>query len=456
MTLATLAHVLDAPFIGADAEFSGVSTDTRTLNPADLFVALTGPNHDGHDFLGEAARRGAAGALLARESKTVLPCVRVADTRRGLGALAAHWRRQFDLPVIAVTGSNGKTTVKEMIAAIMAETGPGCATHGNLNNDIGAPLSLLRLRSRDRHAVIELGMNRQDEMRYLATMTQPTVAVVTNAAEAHLEGIGSVADVAREKGEVFSALGPAGIAIINADDDYADLWRSRAAPRRCITFGLQRRADVSAEYQLATTGSALQIKTTQGEIDMRLPLLGQHNVANALAAAASALAAGAEPGDVKRGIEKLRQVSGRLELKQGINGARIIDDTYNANPASLSAGIAVLRDFPGEAVLVMGDMVELGEAGPDIHRRVGTLAKRVGIAHLFAIGELSKLAVDSFGAGARHFPAREALVENLVARMHADMTILIKGSRCMHMEHVLREIVNPSSEHAPTASLDNA
>jgi UDP-N-acetylmuramoyl-tripeptide--D-alanyl-D-alanine ligase len=400
------------------------------LNPANLFVALTGPNHDGHDFLGEAARRGAAGALLARASKTVLPYVRGADTRRGLGALAAYWRRQFDLPVIAVTGSNGKTTVKEMIAAIMAETGPGCATQGNLNNDIGAPLSLLRLRSRDRHAVIELGMNRQDEMRYLATMTQPTVAVVTNAAEAHLEGIGSVADVAREKGEVFSALGPAGIAIINADDGYADPWRSLAAPRRCITFGLQRRADVSAEYQLETTGSAMRIKTTQGDIDMRLPLLGQHNVANALAAAASALAAGAEPGDVKRGI--------------------------NANPASLSAGIAVLRDFPGEAVLVMGDMAELGEAGPDIHRRVGTLAKRVGVAHLFAIGELSKLAVESFGAGARHFPAREALVESLVDRMHADMTILVKGSRCMHLEHVVREIVKPSSEHAPTASLDNA
>ncbi|MFQ5756675.1 MAG: UDP-N-acetylmuramoyl-tripeptide--D-alanyl-D-alanine ligase [Acidiferrobacterales bacterium] len=456
MTLATLAHVLDVPLIGADAEFSGVSTDTRTLNPADLFVALTGPNYDGHDFLGEAARRGAAGALLARASKTVLPCVRVANTRRGLGALAAYWRRQFDLPVIAVTGSNGKTTVKEMIAAIMAETGPGCATQGNLNNDIGAPLSLLRLRSRDRHAVIELGMNRQDEMRYLATMTRPTVAVVTNAAEAHLEGIGSVADVAREKGEVFSALGPAGIAIINADDDYADLWRSLAAPRRCITFGLRHRADVSAEYQLETTASAMRIKTTQQVMDMRLPLLGEHNVANALAAAASALAAGAEPGDIKRGIEKLQQLSGRLELKQGINGARIIDDTYNANPASLSAGITVLRDFPGEAMLVMGDMAELGEAGPDFHRRVGALAKRMGIAHLFAIGELSKLAVESFGAGARHFPAREALIESLVDRMHADMTILVKGSRSMHLEHVVREIVNPSSERAPTTSLDNA
>ncbi len=455
MSLLTLAHVLDAPLVGPDAEFSGVSTDTRVLKPANLFVALTGPHYDGHDFLSEAVRRGATGALLARRKKTMLPYVRVTDTRAGLGALAAFWRQRFSFPVIAVTGSNGKTTVKEMIAAIMAETGPGCSTRGNLNNDIGAPLTLLRLRSRDGHAVIELGTNRRGEMHYLAHMTKPTIAVVTNVAEAHLEGMGSVEDVAREKGEVFCALGPGGIAIINADDDYAALWRSLAQPRRCITFGLRRRADVSADYSIEITGSPMRIKTTQGDIDMRLPLLGKHNVANALAAAASALAAGAEPRDVTRGIEKLRQVTGRLELKQGLNGARIIDDTYNANPASLSAGIGVLKDFPGEAVLVIGDMAELGEAAPDIHRRVGMLAKRVGISQLLAIGELSKLAVESFGTGARHFPGRDALVETLVERMHAQMTILVKGSRCMHLERVVQRIEQPRSVHPHTTSADS-
>lgn len=445
MSLAKAAKVLNAPLVGADTEFLGVSTDTRTIKPTELFVALKGPNYDGHDFLPDAARSGAAGALVADARNVPLPYIPVQDTRRALGKLAAFWRGQFDIPVIAVTGSNGKTTVKEMIAAIMAETGPGCSTPGNLNNDIGLPLTLLRLNARDHYAIVELGMNQPGEMRYLARTTKPTIAVITNAAESHLAGVGNVENVAREKAEIFAALGTDGVAVINADDDYAALWQKLAGARKRITFGLSTVADFTAAYQTGTSGSLVRIKTTAGDVDMRLPLLGKHNVANALAATASALAAGAELDHVKRGLEKLRGISGRLEIKIGSNGARVIDDTYNANPASLAAAIAVLKEFSGERILVIGDMAELGQAAPDIHRRIGKLARNLGITRLFAIGELSRLAVESFGNGGKHFQRQEALVEALVDHLHAESTVLVKGSRVMHLERVVKALVEPDS-----------
>lgn len=440
MSLAKAAEVLKAPLTGADRKFSGVSTDTRTLSPGDLFVALEGPNHDGHHFIATAAQAGAAGVLLSRSTQTTLPSIKVLDTLSALGTLAAAWRRRFDIPVIAITGSNGKTTVKEMTAAIMAETGRGCTTRGNLNNEIGVPLTLLRLDPADRYAVIELGMNHRGEIEYLSRLSQPTIAAITNTAEAHLEGVGSIDDVARAKGEIFSSLAETGVAVINADDKYADFWRDLASPRQCLTFGLDNDADITSDYQTDTSGSLVRIQTTYGDIDMRLPLLGKHNVSNALAATASSIAAGAELDHVKRGLEKLRCISGRLEIKPGLNGARVIDDTYNANPASLTAGIAVLKEFPGGAVLVIGDMAELGSAAPDIHRRVGQLAKRLGISRLFAIGALSKLAVDSFGEGGMHFSSRRELVEALLHHLNADTTVLVKGSRVMRLEHVVQKI----------------
>ncbi|MFQ5935638.1 MAG: UDP-N-acetylmuramoyl-tripeptide--D-alanyl-D-alanine ligase [Acidiferrobacterales bacterium] len=448
MSLAKAAEVLDSSLQGTDGEFTGVSTDTRTLKSGELFFALQGPNFDGHDYLAEAARRGAIGVVLARSASTLLPCIKVADTRHALGDLAVFWRRQFDVPVLAVTGSNGKTTVKEMIASIMAQTGRGCCTEGNLNNDIGVPLTLLRLHSDDRYAVIELATNRRGEIEYLAEIVAPTIAVITNAAEAHLAGVGSVEDVAREKGALFTALDPRGVAVINADDRHSALWLKLASGRRCLTFGLHRAADVSADYETHNTGNLVRIKTEQGDIEMRLPLLGEHNVSNALAATATTVAAGADLARVKRGLEKLRAVSGRLELKTGINGARVIDDTYNANSASLAAGIAVLKDYPGEKVLVLGDMAELGAAAPDIHRRAGKLAKNLGITRLFALGQLSRLAVESFGKGGKHFPGREALVETLRNDLHADMTVLVKGSRVMQLEEVVQAIVQPASANA--------
>lgn len=448
MSLARAAEILHAPLIGRDVLFTGVSTDTRTLAPGDLFVALVGPRFDGHHFLPQAIARGAAGALLARLLETPLPHVRVTDTRRALGELAGFWRRRFQVPVVAVTGSNGKTMVKEMIGAILAKTGRGCVTRGNLNNDIGVPLTLLRLRSADRFAVIEMGMNHPGEIDYLSRLTAPAVALITNASEAHLAGVGSLEDIARAKGEIFAGLGPDGVAVINADDGHRDLWRRLAGPRRCITFGLDQPADVSAAYRLEERGCAIRLTTPAGNAETHIDLLGRHNVMNALAAAAASLSAGAVLDDVVRGLESQRPVSGRLELKPGVSGARVIDDTYNANPGSLVAGLEVLKEAKGERVLVLGDMAELGPAGPDLHQRAGQRARELGIERLYAVGELSALAVASFGEGGRYFKSPEAVVDALIDRMHAGMVVLVKGSRVMQMDRVVAGIVRRSSAMA--------
>jgi UDP-N-acetylmuramoyl-tripeptide--D-alanyl-D-alanine ligase len=451
MTLALAAEALKARLVGPDVRFTGVSTDTRTLQPGDLFVALRGDRYDGHDFVAEAVAAGAAGGLFERAIETALPYVLVDNTRRALGELAAYWRRHFGIPLVAVTGSNGKTTVKEMIAAILAETGPGCVTRGNLNNDIGVPLTLLRLRATDRYAVVEMGMNHLGEIEYLSRMSRPTVAVITNAAEAHLAGVGSLEGVARAKGEIFAGLVREGVAVLNADDPFFAFWKTLASPHRVVSFGLGQPADVTARYAPAGLGGVvgggggqgyrLQLKTTQGEIDVRLPLLGKHNVMNALAATAAAMEAGAALSEVRRGLEKLKAVAGRLEVKEGISGARLIDDTYNANPGSLAAGLEVLREFEGERVLVLGDMAELGAQAAAIHRRVGELARRLGIHRLYALGELTRETVAAYGKGARHFDSPEALVDALKDCMHADMTVLVKGSRAMRMERVVAGLV---------------
>ena len=445
MSLAILADALKCPLKGKDAVFTGVCHDTRNLQRGDLYVAIKGERFDGHNFLAEAIAAGATGALLARDMETPLPYVRVPNTRLALGNLGAFWRNQFQIPVIAITGSNGKTTVKEMIGAMLGETGPGCVTRGNLNNDIGVPLTLARMRASDRFAVIEMGMNHFGEIEYLSRLTRPTVALITNAGAAHLAGVGTVEGVARAKGEIFAGLRTAGTAVLNADDEFFPLWKTLVGKHRSLTFGLDHPADVSADYRLTDSGSLMHLKTTtHGELDMRVPLLGRHNVMNALAGAGAAIAAGASLEQIKTGLEKLRAVSGRLEVKPGISGARVIDDTYNANPASVAAGLQVLRDFTGERVLVLGDMGELGPSAADIHFRVGELAARLGIQRLFALGELSRVAVGAFGKGARHFETAEALVEALQDSLHADMTVLVKGSRMMRMERIVAGIVKPA------------
>ena len=446
MSLSILADVLDAPLHGQDVVFTGVCHDTRQLAPGDLYVAIKGEHFDGDSFLADAIRAGAAGALLSREMDTLLPYVCVPDTKLALGSLGAFWRGQFKkIPVIAVTGSNGKTTVKEMIGAILGETGSGCVTRGNLNNDIGVPLTLSRLRAEHHFAVIEMGMNHPGEIDYLSRMTRPTIAVINNAAEAHLAGVGTLADVARAKGEIFSGLADDGVAVLNVDDAHFMLWKKLAGSRQCLTFGLDHAAGVSAEYQLDGASSAICLATAQGNIDLRLPLLGRHNVMNALAATAAAQAAGATLAQVKVGLEKMQAVSGRLNMKSGISGARVIDDTYNANPASVAAALQVLCEFTGERVLVLGDMGELGPTAADFHYRIGELARRLRIKRLFAVGELARMAVAAFGKQARHFETQEALIEALQDCLHADMTVLVKGSRSMRMERIVAGITKPSS-----------
>ncbi len=446
MSLAITAEVLHAPLHGRDAVFTGASTDTRTLKKGDLFIAIEGERFDGHHFIAEAINVGAAGALLAREVQTQLPYVLVADTRRALGDVAAFWRDQFDIPLVAITGSNGKTTVKEMLASILWCRGRGCVTQGNYNNDIGMPLTLLRLRKGDQYAVIEMGMNHKGEIDTLTRLARPTVALITNAAEAHLAGLGSVEEVARAKGEIYAGLADQGTAVINVDDPFCDLWRELANPHRLLTFGLDHRADVRARYTLHRRGSAIHVETSQGTVDVQLPLLGRHNVLNALGAIAAALAAGSPLADVAPALAKLKPVAGRLEVKDGISGACVIDDTYNANPASLAAGLQVLKDFSGERVLVLGDMGELGPQAPALHERVGELARSLGIQHLFGIGELARGAVEKFGRAGRHFTSIETLVDTLHEAMHAEMTLLVKGSRAMRMERIVNGIVRTTTK----------
>ncbi len=451
MTLGEIAKALGAPLVGMDAKVSGVGTDTRTLSENDFFIALIGPNHDGHAFLHEAKAAGAAGALVSSDIECPLPCVRVADTRLALGQLAAHWRARFDIPLVAVTGSNGKTTVKELIAAILVRRGAVCATRGNLNNDIGMPLSLLRLRAGDRHAVIEMGMNHKGEIDYLTRLARPRVAVITNAGKAHLAFLGTVEDVARAKGEIFAGLPGDGVAVINADDAFANLWRELAVPRRVVSFGLDKPADVSATYAPGADGARLHIATPAGRVEVKFPLPGRHNAQNALAAAAAALEAGATLDDIKHGLESAEPVAGRLEIKPGVQGARVIDDTYNANPDSLAASLAVLRDFGPVRVLALGEMGELGPEAEPLHASAGELAAKYGIERLYAVGPLTRFSVERFGEGGRHFRDVEPLIEALREAMDARTTVLVKGSRAARMERVVRGIVE--NTHAAPAAL---
>jgi len=440
MSLAQAADAVNGKVIGSNVEFAGVSTDTRKLQQGDLFVALSGPNFDGHAFLPQAAQAGAVAAMVAHEVASELPQLEVDDTRLALGRLAASWRNRFAYPVVAVTGSNGKTTVKEMIASILEQSGTVCVTRGNLNNDIGMPLTLLGMKPEHRYAVIEMGMNHLGEIAYLSSLARPTVAVITNAAEAHLEGLGSVDKVAQAKGEIFSGADREAVAILNADDAFFGYWRNEIGHRRYYSFGLKNRADFTADYETGENGLTILLKCNEGEIEMKLALYGKHNVMNALAASAAAVAAGASLHDIKDGLEKLRSVAGRLEVKTGINGARVLDDTYNANPASVAAGLQVLREADGERILVLGDMAELGDAAGSIHARVGELARRVGADRVFGFGDYARQAVESFGKGGKHFTDRQQLIDDLRECMSAGVTVLVKGSRKMKMEQVVDQI----------------
>jgi UDP-N-acetylmuramoyl-tripeptide--D-alanyl-D-alanine ligase len=446
MSLAEAAAVLDANLRGGDARFSGVSTDSRTLRRGELFVALRGERFDGHGFLQNAAAAKAAAALVdSRYAGALpLPVAVVEDTRLALGVLARHWRARFRPALIAVAGSNGKTTVKEMLASILrARAGDEAvlATAGNLNNDIGVPLMLLRMRQTHRWCAIELGMNHKGEIAYLADIARPSVALVNNAQREHLEFMNSVAEVAAENAAVYAALPPDGVAVVNADDPHAQFFRGRAGARRVVDFGLDSPAQVTARHAVGPLASELWLRTPQGEAQATLSIPGLHNVRNALAAAAAAHAAGIEATTIGEGLTSFRPYTGRLQVKQTRGGATLIDDTYNANPDSVRAAIDVLASCPGPRVLVLGDMGEVGVHGAEFHREVGAYARAKGIASLLALGEATRDAVQAFGPGARHF----ASVDELVAHVNGS-SILVKGSRFMRMERVVAALTGAPPE----------
>jgi len=437
MPLSQAAEVLNARQRGADVTFRGVSTDTRTLAQGNLFVALRGPSFDGHDYLGQARQRGAVAAAVSELRDAGLPLLEVGDTRLALGELAAHWRTQFAIPVVGLTGSNGKTTVKEMIAAILGRRGETLVTRGNLNNDIGVPLTLFRLGPQHRWAVVEMGANHPGEIAYLTQLVRPTVGLVNNAGPAHLEGFASLEGVAKAKGELFAGLGPDAVCVINADDRYAGLWRTMAGSRRMMSFGLQQRAEVQAQWRGDLQGSDVELHTPAGTAVLHLSLPGQHNVMNALAATAVALALDIPLQDIVAGLAAVRPVHGRWESLPGVNGMQLIDDTYNANPGSLLAALQLLAGADAEAWLVLGNMGELGQQGRRLHREMGEQAKRNGVRRLFALGELAQQAAEAFGDGAEAFADGEALIKRLGQLARPGVLVLVKGSRSMRMERVV-------------------
>ncbi|MFN3861519.1 MAG: UDP-N-acetylmuramoyl-tripeptide--D-alanyl-D-alanine ligase [Roseateles sp.] len=437
--------------------FARVHSDTRTLQPGDLFVALRGERFDANDFLAQAKQSGAVAALAERGlAEAGLPGLLVPDAKAALGQLAAAWRREQQIPVIAVTGSNGKTTTTQMIASILrAWLGDDAlATQGNYNNDIGVPLTLLRLRHDEershRAAVVELGMNHPGEIAPLAAMAAPTVALVNNAQREHQEFMATVEAVARENGAVLQALPPTGCAVFPADDACAPVWFEMAGARPHLTFALRGQADVTGQAQWQGEHWALELHTPAGTVPVALRMAGEHNLRNALAAAASALAAGAPLAAIRQGLEAFRAVKGRSELKRDARGRTLIDDSYNANPDSVRAAIAMLAALPGAGWLILGDMGEVGDQGPAFHREVGAYAAQMGIAYLWTAGTAARDAAAAYGPAARAFDTTAALIAALNEQPDAAQ-ILVKGSRFMKMEHVVSALQN-NNTGAPHAA----
>lgn len=448
--LSDVAEATGGELIGQDVLLEGVSSDTRRIGNGQLFIALAGERFDAHDFLPIAVAAGAAALLVSRREAVPAGAnaVLVADTRLALGALAAAWRQRFGaVRLIGLTGSNGKTTTKEMIASILhAAFGEAVlATQGNLNNDIGLPLTLLGLTDQHRAAVIEMGMNHPGEIAYLTQIARPDVALITNAQRAHLEGMGTLDEVAQEKGSIFTGLGAQGIAVINADDAYARYWQDLAAPHAFCRFGLTGSnaangngddLDVQGSVVLHGLDNLLTLRHGNEEAQIALQIPGKHNARNAVAAAAACLAAGIPFAAVAEGLKNFSGVRGRLQKRAGQHGATVLDDTYNANPDSVRAGIDVLASNIGKTILVLGDMGEVGEGGAQYHDEVGGYAKQHGIDRLYTFGTASQQASRNFGDGAYHFAQLDDLITILSDELTPDTTVLVKGSRFMRMERV--------------------
>ena len=446
--LSQLQAALKGVLHGDDIEFSGVSIDTRTLVPGNLFLALKGPNFDGHRFVAQAIEKGAVAAIVSELQPEDFPQLQVADTHAVLGLLGKLNRERSDAQIVAVTGSAGKTTVKEMLAAILRTQGEALATRGNLNNDIGAPLTLMELEATHHFGVIELGASAEKEIEYTVGLTQPQVSVLTNAMGAHLEGFGSLQGVVRAKGEIFDALSPEGVAVINADDPHAPIWLARAEQKRRITFGVENvYADVNAtRLEVGANGCYhFYLMHQEHAVDVELRVLGRHNVANAAAAAAAIVALGLPLEVVAQGLAQFLPVKGRMYPHKLDQGIHVIDDTYNANPGSVKAAIDMLATLPGKQLLVLGDMAELGDTAAEQHADIGDYAAQKGTDRLLAVGALSSQAVETFNTARSltggAYASKDELIAALRELLEPGMTVLVKGSRSAGMEQVVAGLV---------------
>ncbi|AFI83854.1 UDP-N-acetylmuramoyl-tripeptide--D-alanyl-D-alanine ligase [Methylophaga nitratireducenticrescens] len=433
--LSKIAEQLNAELQGEDAVMTGSKIDSRQIENGDLFVALSGENMDGHDFIEQARLAGASGALVNRYIANELPQIVVEDVTKAYGAIARLWRENSHAKVVAVTGSNGKTTLKEMISSILAQCGNVLATKGNLNNNLGVPLTLTRLNDSYDYAVIEMGANHSGEIATLVAMAEPDVAVINNVGAAHLEGFGSLQGVAEAKGEIYAGLKADGIGVINADMPYGDLWKHMLGARQRISFGLQQPADIAAlDLQLSITGCHFMVRLDDVCHFIVLPLPGIHNVSNALAAIAVCSALNIEPEAIVKGLAAIKAVPHRLQLREAVNNALVIDDTYNANPGSFRQALHTLMQFPGEHWLVLGDFGELGPESTTIHQQLGRDALAAGVKRLFTIGQQSQLASAEFADNAQHFNELSELEAELKNALNKDVACLIKGSRFMKLD----------------------
>jgi UDP-N-acetylmuramoyl-tripeptide--D-alanyl-D-alanine ligase len=436
-TLSQAADSMRGELHGKDREFTGISTDTRTIRKDELFFALQGPNFDGRNYVAKAKSSGAAGAVLSSDVAEDIAQIIVDDAKLALGRFGAAWRNSKNVRVVGITGSNGKTTLKELVAACLATKAPTLATSGNLNNDIGVPLMLARIEDEHEFAVIEMGANHAGEIAYLAGLARPDVVVITNAGAAHLEGFGSIEGVAKAKGEIFEGRERPSCAVLNADDDYFPYWSTLVQDIASLSFGFSDTADVRAEnIQAGATASTFTLHLPKASIDISLPLAGVHNVRNACAAAAVATALDIDAEQIKNALQNIVPVAGRIQPLPGINACTLFDDSYNANPLSVRAAAEFIASLGGESWLVLGDMKELGDDAKEMHREVGASARASGVDRLFALGDLAKHSVEGFGEGARWYANIDALIAD-VSQVGSGVNVLIKGSRSMRMERVV-------------------
>lgn len=447
LMLSDIAQQLNGQLAGADLAITGVGIDTRTLKAGDLYVAIKGHQFDGHDFIERAEQADASAILVAQPVNSNLPQIIVTDSRLALAQLAGYWRKLQSIKVVGVTGSNGKTTIKEMLAAILSTQGNTLATQGNLNNNIGVPLTLLRLTEQHRYAVIEMGANHPGEIAYTSQFAQADVSIISNVGTAHIEGFGSITGVAQTKGEIIASLATHSVAVLNRDDQFYDYWLNVAGNRKTVSFGFHVNADVRADNiqsQLQSQGFVTEFDLNVGELTQRLTLnlAGEHNVKNALAATAAALQLGIAISDIQTGLAQLKPVTGRMQPLLGRKGNLVIDDTYNANPSSLQAALNAVPAGNDSTWLVLGAFGELGADSANIHHEMGAMIKAAAVKRLFATGSLTRQTVAAFGSGAEYYENQEQLIQALNQAITGQETILVKGSRSQKMENVVAALVD--------------